>query len=231
MAKDPSAWIVGDHGPLEQHADNIWSVEAKLKGMGLKRRMVVVRRNGDLLIHNAIALRDSDMERLEDLGTVRWIVVPNHWHRMDCARYKRRYPEVTVVCPGGSRRKVAKVVAVDQNYADFEDDEVLGLSHLDGMKGLEGVVRVRSADGTTLVFNDVIFNVPRAEGGFLLRLMGSSGGPKVTRIMRMFGIKDRKALRANLEALHAEHAPVRVVPGHGHILTEPDGLLQIASGL
>ena len=231
MPKAYKSWTVHAHGPLEQLADNLWSVEAKLQGMSLKRRMVVVRIRDELLIHNAIALNDETMPQLDALGNVRWLVVPNGWHRLDCAVFRKRYPDAQVLCPHGSRRKVAAVVDIDGTYDAFPKHDEVELRHLEGMRQVEGVLCVHSEDGATLVFNDLIFNVPRQEGGLVMRLLGSSGGPKVTRIMRIVAVKNRKALRAQLERLDAEFSPVRVIPGHGHVMTAPSVLRDIAASL
>jgi hypothetical protein len=74
------------------------------------------------------------------------------------------------------------VVAVDGTYADFPADPRVKLHYLDGLGEREGVLEVKSEDGTTLVFNDVVFNQEHLPGveGLVFRLIGSSGGPKVT---------------------------------------------------
>ena len=66
----------------------------------------------------------------------------------------------------------------------------------------EGFLQVRSpGEGSTLVFNDVVFNLRRLPGlfGFVYHLLGSSGAPKVTRLLKLFLVKDKRALRAHLE--------------------------------
>ena len=59
-------WIVRPHGELEQLADNLWWTWGSLPGMSLKRSMVLAKRSdGDLVVHNAIALDQPAMRRLE----------------------------------------------------------------------------------------------------------------------------------------------------------------------
>ena len=72
-------------------------------------------------------------------------------------------------------------------------------------------------DGTVLVFNDLIFNLPNFPGfmGFVFRLMGSTGGPKVTRIGRLLTVSDVGALRAHLERLASVPDLRRVIIMHG----------------
>ncbi len=95
------------------------------------------------------------------------------------------------------------------------------------------MLEVKSEDGTTLVFNDVVFNQEHLPGveGLVFRLIGSSGGPKVTFIARTFLVKDRKALRAHLERLAAIPDLRRVVVMHGEMMTDPAKLREAAAWL
>lgn len=157
MAKNAASWRVLEHGPLEQLADNIWRVEGALPGMSLRRTMTVVRRgDGSLLLHSAIALDQVQQRRLEALGPLKVIVVPNAGHRLDAPAYKARYPEVLVVCPRGAREKVAHVVAVDLTYDDYADDGVIRCETLAGTADGEGTMIVTSTDGISVVLNDVV---------------------------------------------------------------------------
>lgn len=222
MAKAFDTWNVLPHGPWTEHAENLRSVVGDLPGMPLKRRMTAVKRSdGGLVIHNPVALDAPAMAALEDWGKPALLVVPNGYHRLDSANFKRRYPEAKVVCPRGARKKVEEVVPVDLDFDGAPADELLAFEHLDGVGQSEGVVRVRSADGVTLIFNDVLFNVPKLPGfsGFVLGLLGSTGGPKITRIGRLFVVKEKAALRAHLERLATPEVQ-RLVPGHGDVVAD-----------
>jgi hypothetical protein len=235
MPKAFDSWNVLPHRSLQEHAENLWSVEGELPGMALLRRMTLVRRaNGGLVIHNPIALEEELMTKIEGWGKPELVVVPNGWHRLDCAVYKRRYPDAKIVCPAGSRKHVEKVVAVDVSYSDVGADDVVSFEHLDGTREAEGVMRALSSDGTTLVFNDAFFNVPHMSGmmGLVMRAIGSTGGPKVTGTARLILVKDKKALRAHLERF-ALAEPRRIIPGHGEIIEGAAGevLRQVAGSL
>jgi hypothetical protein len=178
-------WRVAPHGPLVKVADNLWRVTGDVPGMSLKRVMVVVRlSDGRLLVHGAITMRDEAMKELEALGEPGVLVVPSGYHRMDAPRYKARYPKMRVYCPYGGLARVEKVVPVDGVFEDFPGDPAAKLDHVDGIGDREGVVRVTSADGVTLVFNDVLFNIPH--GTLALRLLGVSGDLCVSRTARFF---------------------------------------------
>jgi hypothetical protein len=218
MPKAFDTWTVLGHKPIDQLAGNLWSVLGDVPSMSLKRVMVVARmQDGRLLIHNAIALEEEAMKELEAWGTPAFIVVPNGWHRLDCAAYKNRYPGARIVCPAGARKKVEQVVPVDLTYDQFEGDETVRLEHVPGMKDAEGVLTIRSGDGVTLVFNDLVFNLPHQSGmtGLIFRILGSTGGPRVTGLMRRLVVKDRKAVREHLLGLAEIPDLIRIIPGHG----------------
>ncbi|HEY0137672.1 MAG TPA: hypothetical protein VGB85_26485, partial [Nannocystis sp.] len=123
MAKAHDTWKVLPHRPIEVVAENLWRVEGKLEGMPLKRVMTIARRSdGDLVIHNAMALDDASMARIDEWGRVAWIIVPNGYHRLDARVFKDRYQAARVLCPRGGRAKVEEVVPVEGAYEDFTVD-------------------------------------------------------------------------------------------------------------
>jgi hypothetical protein len=111
-------------------------------------------------------------------------------------------------------KKVAQVVAVDGDYDAIPHDDQVRASHLDGLKGAEGVIQVRSDDGTTLVFNDALLNMQPMSGfgGFF---MAPTGRPSVPRFMRWVMIKDKNALSSHLKQLADLTQLKRLIPGHG----------------
>lgn len=228
-------WRVLPHGTLEQLSPNVLRVEGALEsGPPIKRVMTVARMaDGGLVVHSAMALEDSAMAELDAFGQVAFILIPNQWHRLDAPRYVQRYPDAKVLCPTGSRKKIEEVCRVDGTYADFPTDARVRLEMLDGVGSVEGVMIVEDEDGVTLVMNDALFNMPHRSGvaGFILRhVTQSSGGPRVSRLIRLFMLKDKAAFRANLERL-ADLPDLRrvVVAHHETIEDEPAGALRAAA--
>lgn len=231
-------WNALPHGPLLAHEENLWSVEGQLPNMKLGRRMTVARTaGGRLIVHSAVALDDAGMAAVDALGPVGWLVVPNGFHRMDAPRFKQRYPGAVVLCPRGATKRVAQRVPVDGSYEDAAAprDASVRLLHLAGTADREGVLEVRSKGGTTLVFNDCLFNQPHMPGldGWFLRVLGSTGTPRVTFIARTALVKDKARLREHLEELAGTPGLARLVPGHGAIIEDdPAGVLRaVASKL
>lgn len=226
MPKAFTDWTVLDHGPIEELADNLWRVEGAVPRMSLRRNMVIARQgDGRLVIHNGMALGDQAMQRIESWGTPAFLLVPNAFHRLDAPAYKKRYPDLRVLTPAGARQAVEQVVAVDGSYDDFPLDPAVRLETLEGLRGREGAMIVRSADGVTIVLNDVVMNMDRKRDllGFLFTtLLGSAPGPRVSRLSRMALVGDRKAFRAQLEALAATPELTRLVVAHEKVAHGPE---------
>jgi hypothetical protein len=218
MASHATTWTVLPHGPVEQVTENVRVVEGELPSGRMKRKMSVVRQeDGGLVFHNAMALGEDDMRALEAWGTPRYLVVPNGFHRMDAWVYKQRYPQLKVVAPRGQRKGVARVVDVDLTYDEVPRDDTVRYFHFDGVADNEGVIEVKSASGTVLITNDMLTNQHGLK--FPMTLTTGAEGPCVPRIMRWFMMKDRHALRAQVERLAETAHLSRIVIMHGQDIT------------
>jgi hypothetical protein len=237
MAKANTTWNVQPHGPLEALSENLWRVEGSLDNMPLKRVMTIARRaDGGLVIHNGIAVDDATTKAIEALGAPAFLVVPNAYHRLDAPAFKAKWPAMKVVAPRGSKKKVEEVVPVDLAYDEVPADDAVRFEHVAGVAEGEGAMIVTSSDGVTVVLNDLVFNMPHLPGaqGFVLKhVTQSSGGPKLSRLVRWFVIKDKAAVRAELERLAALPGLVRVVVSHHETITDrpADALRAVAATL
>jgi hypothetical protein len=216
-------WTVLPHGKLTRLEDNLLTVVGELPmPLGdFPRRMTVARlRDGRLVVFSAIALDEAEMRALERWGQLSHLIVPNERHRQDIRIWKARYPGLTVVAPPGARDKVAEVVPVDQTAVDFGDPDV-SFVVVPGTAERESALVVRTPNGTTLVLNEIIWNVDDRPGfgGWLFHLIGFTGDdPKIPALMAAASIKDRPALKAQLERWASIPDLVRVVVSHGDII-------------
>lgn len=218
MATCYTEWTVLPHRPIVKHSERLWTVSG-LMGNGTQRTMSVIRLDdARLLIHNAIALSDEEMAEIDGWGTAAGILVPNGFHRMDCRIMQERYPQAKVYAPAAAAKAVAKATPVHGTYADAPQDHTVRVAHLAGIKDREGVVEVADAAGVSLVFNDMIMNIPPAKWP-MEWMVGPSGRVSIPRFARWFFASDNAALRKDLERL-AERTPTRLVPGHGAVVTE-----------
>jgi hypothetical protein len=232
MASVFETWTVLKHGPIEKLSENLWRVEGSMPNPNIRRAMTIARmKDGRLVIHNAIALEAPLMAEIEAFGTPAAIVVPNGYHRQDAKIYKDRYPSASVYAPKGSLGRVSHVVPVAGDYRDAPKDDTVELRYLDGCKNTEGLLEVKSQDGRTLVFTDVICNVPKRTGlfGFLL---APTGKPSVPRISRWMTVKDKRAFANQIDNLATPDLR-RVIVTHGDMVEEraPETLKSVASAL
>lgn len=231
MAKAFHTWTVLPHGPIEKLTENLWTVGGTMPDGRTRRVMTLARKSsGDVVIHNAIALDENEMKAVEAFGNLESMIVPNSFHRQDASIFKQRYGSLRVISPRGAMKKVAAVVPVDAHYDDIARDEHVSIEHLRGLKDGEGVMRVKSSTGTSLVFNDAVMNMPRMPfpAGFFLH---PTGKPAFPRVMGWFLLRDREAFAAHLEELAAIPDLERVIVSHGRAITERPGdvLRSIAS--
>jgi hypothetical protein len=218
VAKCFRTWTVLEHGPVEKLSSKIWSVEGSLPKGSTRRLMAIVKLNGErLLVHNAIALTDSEMAELERWGKPAYLVVPNGFHRQDAYIWKQRYPELRVLCPSGVRAKVEQEVAVDGSYTEDVGDSTVQLFHWRGSKDREGGVLVRESDRATLIVNDMLLNLPKL-GGMMGLMLGPTGVVSVPRAMRWMLVKDTQALKQHLIEVAQTPGLGRILVGHGQTI-------------
>jgi hypothetical protein len=231
MARPFKTWTVLPHGKLSALEDNILTVVGELHmPIGdFPRRMTVVRLgDGRLVIFSAIALDEPEMRALEAFGTPSFLVVPSDIHRMDAKTWKDRYPALCVIAPEGASAKVAEVVPVDSTSVDFGDPSVRYVV-VPGTEGHEAALIVETQRGTTLVLNDLIWNVHDRPGfaGWLWRVFGFTGPkPQIASVVRG-KLKDKAAVSAQLSAWSRLRGLNRIVVSHGAVVErQPDAVLR-----
>ena len=237
MTKVLEQWDVQDHGPLEQVDDGILTVAGTIRmPLGnFPRRMTVAKlAAGGSVVYSAIALREPEMQRLEQFGPPAFMVVPNAHHRLDAKIWKQRYPDLCVVAPAGARKEVEDVVPVDAT-GDVFDDASVKLLPIAGVGDSEVGLSIERTGGRTLVTNDVIAHVVHPDGlgaQVMARLMGFGvHGPQIPRVA-MHWIEDKAALAAQFREWAADARLRRIVVSHGDVVEQPrDALLGLADTL
>lgn len=208
-------WTSSPHGPLTRLAPRVWQAVGELKSPPIPRAMTVwTMDDGGLWIHSAVNLALESMRALEHVGAPKVLVVPNGYHRMDAAAWKARYPDLRVVGPEAARAKVEEVVPMDAPDTDVPGVVV---HEVPGIKPTEHVYEIDTGEGKGLVFCDAIFNLEHRPGfgGFLLKVMGSSGFFGMSRIGRIALLQDTKAFKGWLERQAARDDVTLVTMAHG----------------
>jgi hypothetical protein len=83
-------------------ADRIWVSErpVKFSGAWLRARSLVIRlEDGGLWIHSPPEPTEELRAAIDQLGVVRWLVVPNRFHHLGTPAFAAAYPDATVVGP------------------------------------------------------------------------------------------------------------------------------------
>ncbi len=237
MTKPPRPWTVLPHRPLERIEANLHAVDGAVPGIaGLRRRMAVVTRSdGTLLFFNAVPVDDATLDRIRALGRPAYLVVPNHLHMIDAHAFRERLG-VRVYAPKPTRALVERRVRVDGAFEDLPPDPAVSVVPVAGFKTGEGMAVVRSDGRVSLVVADVVLNVPDGPGvsGLVFRLLGMTGPtPRLPLPVKLRVLRDRGALRGQLEELARTPGLARIVPSHGAVVDrDPAGVLRsIAASL
>lgn len=193
---------------VEKLGDDIWTVGQPLVigGADLGTRMTVVRIGDELMLHSPVRIDDALAGELDRLGRVRWLVAPCAYHHLFVRRAKERWPDAVVLAVPGVQKKQPKL-AIDGMLPDDrprEWAESLDAIFIAGMPRLDEIA-VLHRPSKTLVLTDFLFNIPHLEGWLgrtMLKMAGSYGGPKQTKLLR-FLMKDRTAVKASRDAILA----------------------------
>lgn len=238
MPQPLEKWTVLPHSRVVELDTNILTVTGSLEMplVEVPRRMTVVRlQDGRLVIYSAIALDEPEMAALEKYGRPAFLVVPGELHRMDAKIWKDRYPNLRVLAPEGAREKVEEVVPVDATQIDLGDPNVVFMT-VPGTDGHEAALIARTPRGTTLIVNDLIWNL-QSQGGFggwMMKLMGFVGdAPRIPGIVKSKVVRNAEALRQQLVAWSRLDSLRCVLVSHGDPIDhDPAGTLRgLAAGL
>ena len=164
------------------------------------------------------------MQKLEAWGKPSILLVPHIRHRMDAPRFKRRFPALRVFAPPGALAKARAVVEVSGTYADVPADPAFSLELLDGTAQAEGALLVHSADGTSVILNEVVFDLEPPRSAFAraaVKLLGFGPGPRVTPVVKLEMVKDKAALAEHLRRLAALPNLVRLIVSHSRMSAGP----------
>ena len=228
-AKEEETWeshVDEKHGDLEEiYPGVLYRLEAPGCEMGPPlRNMTIYRvpssekdRPHRLVIISAIAVREDTLQEILALGTPTVMVVPNHMHRCCAGVWKRRFPNLTVVCvgakhPADSRKKIEDAVPVDMTTEELaaqpEWKDYIAVKRIEGWVHFEEIIEVKLDAAKnkkamivcdllfTMIFPDHPGRIERAILWFFDSCVEKPASPsemmipKVSRVARIFGIRD-----------------------------------------
>jgi len=188
-----------------------------------RRMTAIVLANGGVAVWSPIPLDEAHMARLDGLGRVRFLIVPNAGHRLDIKAWKARYPEAKVIAPPGARDGVAEAVPVDATDNVLADLGVT-LERVAGMKADEYAMLVKRGDGATLILNDILASIRHPHGlgaNILARLFGFGvRRPRTSRLVRRMYVADGAAVARQFREWAGIEDLRRVIVSHVDIIAE-----------
>jgi hypothetical protein len=89
--------------------------------------MTVMRvAGGDLAVHSAVRMSEPDMQRLDAIGRVAFVIAPNPFHASEAPWYATRYPEAMTLIPEPMRRKQERRMRIDGTLGGGWPEELAG---------------------------------------------------------------------------------------------------------
>ncbi|MEC7763169.1 MAG: DUF4336 domain-containing protein [Pseudomonadota bacterium] len=213
---------------LEEFAADIWlangSEVTAAMGFHYPTRMVIVRLpNGALWVWSPVELTDGLRAGVEALGTVRYLVAPNHLHHVFIGDWARAFPEAEVwAAPGlAAKRGDLTITGTLDDVADGAWSEVIEQVVVTGNRLTTEVVFYHRPSRTVLVC-DLLQQLPvgwfKGWRAIVARLDGMVGlEPGVPKKFRV-AFKDKDAARTAVRRILAWPARA-VVIAHGAPVT------------
>jgi hypothetical protein len=224
MSKLNQEWTVQPHGELTTVTDGILTVEGTIVmplGRFPRRMTVLALQGGGSAIWSPVPLREPDMVRIEALGPVRFLIVPNQGHRLDLKPWKDRYPATQVIAPPSARKAVMEAAPVEATD-DIIRDPAIAFQRVAGTKSDEFALTVKRADGTTLILNDILSNVqhPKGLGAHIMASLLGFGlkRPRTSRPVRLMYVGDPAALAKQFRSWAALPDLRRIIVSHGDVI-------------
>lgn len=208
---------------MEPLGDGIWSVRRTIRiskwPAYMSSHMTVIQLEGsELLLHSPVPLAPEDVQALNTLGRVRFIVAPNLYHHMFVAQARAAFPEASVCVAPGLMQKLPAL----RGSRELCDDEPLAPSELRQML-MPGHASNETAflhvASRTLILTDLAYNVGTEAGLFESVWYWAHGAYRRCAVPRYHRrlVTDRARFRGALETL-LDWDFDQLAVGHGTVL-------------
>ena len=202
--------------------DGIWSVRRTIRiskwPAYMSSHMTVIQLGGsDLLLHSPVPLAPEDVQALNQLGRVRFIVAPNLYHYMFVEQARGSFPDAQVWVAPGLEAKLPVL-----RSRELHDDEPIAPSVLLQMR-VPGHASNETAflhvASRTLILTDLAYNVGKEAGLFETAWYWAHGAYRRRAVPRYHRrlITDRARFREALETL-LDWDFEQLGVGHGTVL-------------
>jgi hypothetical protein len=204
---DETVWIASDH-----------FVVGKVIDCGC-RTTIIRLSDGGLWVHSPIALTSELQDKVNELGDVTHILLPNAFHHVFAKEWITAYPKATVTgtrAVAKKRSDLAFTHVLPDDKAPWGSD--IHARVIQGKKIFDEAVCFHEATNT-LILTDLVFNfidAPNASTGLLLRFWGVYRNFGPSRLLR-FLLKNTPEVRASVNTILSWDFQ-RIIMAHGNVL-------------
>lgn len=208
---------------LQEIAPSVYCIDGDWEKTTFRRRMTLLKlKDGGLVVHNPLRLKDEDYSKIDALGRVDYIVAPNKFHCSEPQFYKLRYPRAKVLVAREALPTVQKRCEIHGTLPEAWSPklrEEIGCMEFEGTRMLSENIFFHRAS-KTLIVTDLVFNMHTEVKGaervfFKLNRVYKRFGP--SRLFRYFFVDEPKVAAESFRELMRWDFD-RVVMSHGEIL-------------
>jgi hypothetical protein len=220
---------------IVQIENNLFTMDGQLSKNPIGRRLIVIRlSNNELVVHSPIYLEHAIKSKLDSLGKLTTILVPNKWHTLDVKKVHDQYPHSKIFVSDGLQKELSKRLPI---HGTYEEDWTAPLSDELDVFSIEGlynpeVVFFHKAS-KTLIAADVFFNFNHNDfSGFtsLLMLLNKATRFGTTRFYKWSMVKDKSLFKASLADILKKWTIDKIIVCHGHII-HTNGMIKIQNAI
>ncbi len=224
--------------PIDTEA-GVWVWQYRFPGGPVTGVLVRLVGGQLMIVSPPCGMTEAGFKQIEHDGTVTAIVAPCGFHHLGIAEWRARFPDARVFAHPLTTKRIKKKGNVDtSDFASLEDLMPMLPDHVwvatpPGMKIPDTMVRIHTAAGPIWCCNDMVFNLKKAPGNFLIRMMfrrtKTVPGFAVGRLPARLMVKDKAAFRDWWVSELEQHPPRAVIPGHGTPILIPDEAAKLAT--
>ena len=226
---------------LRQIDHNLWVVEQPQRFMGLEvgtRMTVICLEDKSLLLISPVAINSTIKAKLDNLGTVKYLIAPNLFHHLYLEQAHNTYPNAKIFAPPGLAVKQPDL-SIDQTFTqdpiEFNSEveyfllEGFQIFVLPKIEATNEVIFYHLAS-KTLIITDSAFNFDDSLPlltQVAARLLGSYQILKPTWLEKI-AVQDKEKLQRSVDKI-LDWDFKRVIMGHGKIV-EHEAKKQLSEG-
>lgn len=199
----------------------IWSAQK-----GNLRCTALKLRDGSLCLYSPVLGLGSDAKAsLASLGTVSVLLAPNHYHHKGLNEYVEAFPDAKLICSERAQPRLAKQTGLAFDFLPSLQPLLPGSYRIvepDGLKTGEVWLVVKTTSESLWIVCDSFAGHTEKVGSISSRVT-------LLRTFPTYGIEDRGAYAAWVQAQMTEEAPSMILPCHGSIVQNTELPADIAT--